>query len=74
MEGIFESGKYRKAMNIFTLKSSYKGSGSFIVELFSDTHMLSLSILIMNSQGLGIAKEVKDKRILGRMANRLSEL
>ena len=60
MEGIFESGKYRKAMIIFSLKSTYKAWGSFIVDLFSDIHTLSLSLLKLNSQFVGGTKEVND--------------
>ena len=34
-------------------------------DLFSDTHTLFLSILILNSQFVGVAKEVNIKRVLG---------
>ena len=39
-----------------------KAWGSFVVDLFSDTHTLTLSMLILNSQFADVAKEVNDKR------------
>ena len=40
-------------------------SSSFNVTLSSDTHKLNLSILILNFQCLGVAKEGNIKRVLG---------
>ena len=34
------------------------------LDLFSDTHTLNSKILILNSQCLGVAKEIKIKRII----------
>ena len=42
-----------------------KALSSFNVELFSNTQKLSLSILIPNSQCVGVAKEVNNKRAPG---------
>ena len=44
---------------------SYKAWVSFIVDLFSDIHKLSLSMLILNSQCVGVAREVNNKRAPG---------
>ena len=50
---------YRLPMFEIPLKSS-QARGSFIVDLFSDTHILSL--IILNLQCVGVDKEVNNKR------------
>ena len=42
-----------------------KAQGSFNVTLFSDTHTLNLSLLILNFQFVGVAKEGNIKRAPG---------
>ena len=44
-----------------------KAWGSFIVDLFSDTNTLSLSILILTSQCACVAKEINDKIVPGEI-------
>ena len=39
--------------------------GSFIVDLFCDTYTMILFILILNSQSVGVAQEVNNKRAQG---------
>ena len=42
----------------------YNQNNSFNLDLFSATHTLSSSILTLNSQCVGVAKEVKIKRVI----------
>ena len=41
------------------------GWDSLIAVLFSDTNTLSLSLLLLNSQCVGVAKKVNNKTVLG---------
>ena len=44
---------------------NYKACDTFIADLNSDNHTLSLSLLIFNSQFVVVAKEINNKNVLG---------